>query len=178
MVLSVRERMEILERASLLTPKLKPEDVDPEELRRGIKVELEHTKSRKVAEKIALHHLDEDPKYYTKLKKIHSESSRSPWQDPEDLFVPRMRKKITQIRTRAMRSRADIRGKTGHPMPSALVIPALREGMLSNKDRTVNPRAPGRRGAVLHQILRKLAAYRHRVQGAHSRGSSTQGGTY
>ena len=39
-------------------------------LTKGIKVEREHTDHPKVAEKIALAHLGEDPKYYEKLKKI------------------------------------------------------------------------------------------------------------
>lgn len=42
-------------------------DADPEQLRLGIKHELEHTDSEKVAERIALDHLAETPDYYTKL---------------------------------------------------------------------------------------------------------------
>ena len=34
------------------------------DLDRGIKIELEHTKSKKLAKKIALDHLMEYPKYY------------------------------------------------------------------------------------------------------------------
>jgi len=44
-----------------------PSKVDPKELKMGIKVEMEHTNDPKKAEKIALQHLAEDPKYYTKL---------------------------------------------------------------------------------------------------------------
>jgi hypothetical protein len=40
---------------------------NPEELKKGIEVEKEHTDNPRVAMKIALDHLDEDPKYYTKL---------------------------------------------------------------------------------------------------------------
>lgn len=40
---------------------------DKEELRKGIEVEKEHTDDHKIALKIALDHLDEDPQYYTKL---------------------------------------------------------------------------------------------------------------
>lgn len=36
----------------------------------GIKVEMEHTKDRQTAEEIALDHLNEDPNYYKKLKKM------------------------------------------------------------------------------------------------------------
>ena len=49
-------------------------DIDDlaKELQDGIKVELEHTTDRKVAEEIALDHLFEDPKYYTKLQSIEN----------------------------------------------------------------------------------------------------------
>jgi hypothetical protein len=40
------------------------------QLDKGIKVEMEHTKSRIKAKEIAMDHLSEDPKYYEKLKKI------------------------------------------------------------------------------------------------------------
>jgi hypothetical protein len=40
------------------------------QLEMGIKVEMEHTKSKQIAKEIAMDHLWEDPKYYTKLKKI------------------------------------------------------------------------------------------------------------
>lgn len=53
--------------------KLKPSDVDPEELAKGIKVELEHTTDKEIAKEIALDHLAEDPKYYSKLATIHHE---------------------------------------------------------------------------------------------------------
>jgi len=47
----------------------------------GIKVELEHTKSKKIARKIALDHLNEFPTYYTHLlrmeKKLLKKSKRS-----------------------------------------------------------------------------------------------------
>lgn len=39
------------------------------ELEMGKKEEMEHTDDPKIAEKIALDHLREDPMYYTKLKK-------------------------------------------------------------------------------------------------------------
>lgn len=50
--------------------KLTPEDVDSKELAMGIKIEMEHTTDKEMAEKIALDHLKEDPKYYTKLNKM------------------------------------------------------------------------------------------------------------
>ena len=48
-------------------PTVTIKDVDKEELKKGIKVEKEHTTDTKTATKIALAHLGEDPKYYTKL---------------------------------------------------------------------------------------------------------------
>jgi hypothetical protein len=45
---------------------------DPKQLKMGIKIEKEHTTNTLVAELIAKDHLAEDPKYYTKLKKMES----------------------------------------------------------------------------------------------------------
>jgi len=44
------------------------ENVDPKELKSGIEIEKEHTQDVALATKIAMDHLKEDPKYYTKLK--------------------------------------------------------------------------------------------------------------
>ena len=43
----------------------------------GIKIEQEHTSSKEVAREIALDHLNEDPKYYIKLKKVETNESKS-----------------------------------------------------------------------------------------------------
>lgn len=40
------------------------------EFKKGIKIELEHTTDENIAREIAMDHLYEDPKYYTKLSKI------------------------------------------------------------------------------------------------------------
>lgn len=47
-------------------------DYDPTQLKMGIEIEKEHTTNPKLAEKIAKQHLEEDPQYYTKLKKMES----------------------------------------------------------------------------------------------------------
>ena len=47
-----------------------PKDLDQKELRMGIKVEKEHTKSAAMARKIALDHLHEHRNYYTALKEM------------------------------------------------------------------------------------------------------------
>jgi len=43
------------------------------QLKKGIKVELEHTKDKKVAREIALDHLLEFPDYYDRLEKAEKE---------------------------------------------------------------------------------------------------------
>ena len=56
-----------------VTEQLKPRPhikADPKELAMGIKVEKEHTNNKEAAKTIALQHLAEDPKYYSKLKKV------------------------------------------------------------------------------------------------------------
>jgi|694.fasta_scaffold151768_5 hypothetical protein len=40
------------------------------QLEMGIKVETEHTKDLDIAKEIAMDHLDEDPLYYDKIKKL------------------------------------------------------------------------------------------------------------
>lgn len=55
-----------------LADKKKPSDFNPIQLRKGIKVELEHTDDKRLALEIAMDHLTEDPKYYDKLEIIES----------------------------------------------------------------------------------------------------------
>jgi len=45
-------------------------DVDPEQLKMGVKVEYEHTSSEFIAKRIALDHLAECDDYYTRLKEM------------------------------------------------------------------------------------------------------------
>ncbi len=49
-------------------------EYDNHELAMGIKVELEHTNNRIIAEKIAKDHLSEIDDYYTRLKKMEDEA--------------------------------------------------------------------------------------------------------
>lgn len=58
---------ELIKESVGLKPTLSKDDVDPKELAVGVEVELEHSTDIEVRTKIALHHLGEDPKYYTKL---------------------------------------------------------------------------------------------------------------
>jgi len=54
-----------------------PKDVDKEELKKGKKVEKEHTRDQKLAEEIALDHLTEMPDYYTDLEKMEGKEGKS-----------------------------------------------------------------------------------------------------
>ena len=65
---------------------LHPNQIHPQELRMGIKVELEHTDDIDKAKKIALDHLAENPFYYTALKLSGIESPSSPKVKPPVAF--------------------------------------------------------------------------------------------
>jgi len=61
-----------------LADKSRVSDFDPEQLKRGIKVEMEHTKDPKIAREIAMDHLKEYPNYYAELGKMeHKLEKRS-----------------------------------------------------------------------------------------------------
>lgn len=51
-------------------------DVDPKELKIGIKVEGEHTNNPEVAKRIAIDHLAEFGDYYTRLLKMEKEAEK------------------------------------------------------------------------------------------------------
>jgi len=53
-----------------LADKKKPSDFDPKQLAKGVKVEMEHTDDRGLAQEISMDHLTEDPDYYIKLQKM------------------------------------------------------------------------------------------------------------
>lgn len=55
-----------------LADKRKESDFDKKELAKGIRTEMEHTDDPQIAKEIAMDHLTEDPKYYTKLAKMES----------------------------------------------------------------------------------------------------------
>lgn len=47
-------------------------DIDQNELKKGIVVEMEHTNNKNVSKQIALDHLIEIPDYYTRLEKMEA----------------------------------------------------------------------------------------------------------
>lgn len=54
---------------------LTPAHFDRVQLRRGEKVEHEHTPNRAVAREIAMDHLTEDPRYYERLEKMEKKAT-------------------------------------------------------------------------------------------------------
>jgi tRNA nucleotidyltransferase/poly(A) polymerase/DNA topoisomerase IB len=69
--------------------KAKPGDVDPKQLAKGIKVEMEHTKDREVAEEIALDHLSEpgNEHYYDDLETIEKHGKKFELNIGDPLFT-------------------------------------------------------------------------------------------
>ena len=53
-----------------IADKKKPSDFDSKKLKAGIRVEMEHTSDRAIAQEIAMDHLSEDSGYYEKLKEV------------------------------------------------------------------------------------------------------------
>lgn len=49
---------------------------NPSQLQMGIEAEMEHTDDKDIAKEIAMDHLMEDPRYYTKLKKIEANADQ------------------------------------------------------------------------------------------------------
>lgn len=52
------------------------QDIDAQ-VKKGIKVEMEHTDSEDIAHEIAMEHVYEDPKYYDKLSKIEEKKKKA-----------------------------------------------------------------------------------------------------
>ena len=59
-----------------LADKRKPSDFNQRALKKGIKIEMEHTSSRKIATEIAMDHLEEHPNYYDVLPEAEREMER------------------------------------------------------------------------------------------------------
>jgi len=82
---------------------LNVKDVNPEELAMGIRVEREHTKDIKVAKQIALDHIAENPRYYSKLL-IPAEKAAGVKEEDADKIV---QTDITAIEEDKKKSKSD-----------------------------------------------------------------------
>ena len=76
---------------------LHPNQIHPQELRMGIKVEMEHTDNLDKAKKIALDHLAENPFYYTALKLSGIESPSASKAKPVEEKKPRKKKEAVEL---------------------------------------------------------------------------------
>ena len=65
---------------SLKEPKKRPEDYNQSQLRKGMKIEMEHTTNKQLARTIAMHHMDEDEFYYDHLKAMEDKYNEQPKQ--------------------------------------------------------------------------------------------------
>ena len=71
-------QVEFFKRNPRLSAGMRPSDFDRTTLAEGVRVELEHTDDRKVAQRIVMDHLVEDPDYYLRLRAI--EGKPGPYQ--------------------------------------------------------------------------------------------------
>lgn len=82
-----------------------------DEFKKGYKVEREHTNDSNIAKEIALDHLFEDPKYYTKLAGIEKENIEelAPWGYPDQKWLDNHAKKIKKLRAQFDKEKAQIK---------------------------------------------------------------------
>lgn len=92
----------------------KPEDFPAEALEQGIKVELEHTKDRKVAREIAMDHLTEDPAYYEKLARM--ESGKTP-------AAPEPKSKVDRALLKLLKKNPKPEDEQVHALATKLGVP-------------------------------------------------------
>lgn len=105
-------------------------DFDPDQVRMGIEVEMEHTDDRQVALEIALDHLAEDPRYYTHLKEMEAKYQKS----AEDDWHP-----IPGIDGGLRRS---VRGGYEYRFPAADLSPAPPPGLDRVLSQRPSPQPP------------------------------------
>jgi hypothetical protein len=78
------------------------------QLKKGIKIEHEHTKDPTTAKKIAMDHLFEDPDYYTKLAKVVEKNIHDPVRP--GILKRQIKGKVTCSKARALKSRTKDKG--------------------------------------------------------------------
>jgi len=78
------------------------------QLKKGIKIEHEHTKDNTTARKIAMDHLLEDPEYYTKLSKLVEKSIHDPVRP--GILKRQIKGKVTCAKARALKAKQKNKG--------------------------------------------------------------------
>jgi hypothetical protein len=83
-------------------------DIDElmKEFELGVKTEMEHTSDKKVAEEIALDHLFEDPKYYSKLTAMEKENLKAEATNPAER-IQTLNNRIAKLRADMARAKTD-----------------------------------------------------------------------
>lgn len=74
MVRIIKDNVDFLHEGRAAAEQFTEADANPQELKRGIEVEMEHTNDPKIAKKIALDHLSEISNYYTLLDQMESQA--------------------------------------------------------------------------------------------------------
>jgi len=108
---------------------MRPADFDRRELARGTRHEMEHTDSRKVAQRIAMDHLAEDPRYYSRL----SAAGINPRKPASPTGIARARRAIPTDTAKARKPAEIRRARARQAKPT------------ETKARTSSTRAPKRR---------------------------------
>lgn len=95
-----------------------------DQLSKGIKVEMEHTKKYDIAKEIALDHLREDPNYYSKLNAVDLEESSGYIPSEKEKNDPRFKTALTvDVRPNAIKKNAKA---FGFKVSRAGIPPLLR----------------------------------------------------
>ena len=128
---------------------LHPNQIHPQELRMGIKVELEHTDDLDKAKKIALDHLAENPFYYTALKLSGIESPSAPKTKPPVEKKTKKRKEAVELvdKTNAMQKvkmpKAEVKKKLAeiriNTMPGEETNDTMKHAMQYIDSKIANP---------------------------------------
>lgn len=125
---------------------------DAKQLKRGIKVELEHTTDRKLAKEIAKDHLVEDPEYYEKLAAIEGEKSK--YRLEENPL-----KKIAELHPEDRAIVGSAIGSAAGYMVSPAVAPiGAAAGHLAAKKIAQRKKNPGKKQRSLRTIAKEIKA--------------------
>lgn len=85
---------------------MSPRDFDPDQLRKGVKVEMEHTNNPRMALEIAMDHLTEHPRYYDLLEKMEA-TFHGVDNPPESVRLQTARKFLLEAKVQAARGYPD-----------------------------------------------------------------------
>lgn len=114
------------------------ENLNPNELKMGIEVEKEHTQDEALATKIAMDHLKEDPKYYTKLKAAGLEECGD--MDTPSTVVVTLAAPVEEPAQSTLKSSGLGKGATTNLKPTNLSAPETK--VINNKNTVAVGKTP------------------------------------